>query len=224
MTPLRWRTKFVSAKCDIALALSNGAAGAAYGEAAILISSLLTALSSELWPGRNQDRVRFIELLVRVSPSTPKLTTVSTPLLIQHLLGSNHLAEADQLQVKLLSCDSSLIITGTEVDRSEDDILAISPSIPRDIVRRFSYACLLYDELRSSYAHEYRPGDKAESWPTTMRLNQDISYVNKNSQRTIHFHIGYLARIAIETVQRMDSGSISTPMPTPAIWWSKEFP
>lgn len=117
MTVGRWRTNWVTSKCEIALALSNGAASASYGEAAIVISSALTALAAELWPGLRQDRGRFIELLVRMSPSTPSLATVSVPLLVRHLSNVNRVSEADEISKNLLPSCSSLVVTGQDVDR-----------------------------------------------------------------------------------------------------------
>jgi hypothetical protein len=222
-TSCSWRTNWVTSKCEIALALANGAGGAGYGEAAIIVSSALTALAAEMWPGPRQDRARFIELLVRMSPDTPSLSTVSIPLLVQHLrTQKEHSQEAVTLANRFLPVGTSLVVTGPDVDRSELEILALVPSIQVKLLRRFSYACLLYEELRSSYAHQYQPGPKADSWPMTMLRSQAVSYVNKITERRIHFHIEWLAQLAIEVVKEIDATLAKNPSSLPAIWWINE--
>jgi hypothetical protein len=223
MKSISWRTEWITAKCEIAIALHKGVAGGGYAEAAILLSSAITALASEIWPGKAQDRTRFIELLVRMSPPTPSLATISVPLLMQHLKTSNP-AVARQLEIKLLDFGSSLVVTGLDVDRLEADLAAIVPTIPLKVMRKHSYACLIYEELRSSYAHDYRPGEKADSWPMTILPNQAISYVNKMTERRIHFHIDWLAGITIEIAKQVDSISAKLPLPCPLTWWISEHP
>ena len=229
MNTTSWRTKFVTAKCEIALALNQGAAGGTYDEAAILISSVLTALAAVLWPGRGNDRARFIELLVRIAPSVPSFTTISVPLLIQHLESSGHNSEANVLKDRLTLFEPSLVVTGPQVDRDEDEILSISPNISVKMVRRYSYACQLYEELRSPYAHEYRPGDNAESRPMTIRPNQAVSYfnslvpvINRVRRKRIHFHIEWLAAVALGIAKKIDSEEIYEPLADPSSWWIQE--
>lgn len=223
MSITSWRTDWVTSKCEIALALAKGAGGAGYGEAAIIISSALTALASEMWPGLRQDRARFIELLVRMSPNRPSLSTVSIPLLVQYLrMHQEHSQNALVLATRFLPAGTSLVVTGPDVDRSEYEILALLPSISVRLLRQFSYACLLYEELRTSYAHQYQPGQKADSWPMTMLPNRAVSYVNKITERRIHFHIEWLAQLALEVVMQIDSAFANIPPSRPAVWWINE--
>jgi hypothetical protein len=89
-----------------------------YSEAAILTCAALSALSAEVWPGRTRDRVRFIELLARLAPPSSTSTTISIPLLAQHLESTPQRADARILTEALLPTSPTRVITGS-VDRSE---------------------------------------------------------------------------------------------------------
>ena len=224
MASENWRTRWVTDKCNIALALESGQVGAGYSEAAILVCATLNALAAEVWPGRGLDRVRFVELLIKMTPSSPSPATISVPLLVQHLRTESLTAEADTLVRALMPFGSSLVITGSDVDKSEFDLLSICPTIPVGLLRKNSYACLLYEDVRSSYAHEYRPGGRADSWPMTMLQGQCVSYVNKVTKRHVHFHIEWLARIAIERAKSIDASDATLPLARPTTWWIEGAP
>ncbi|GEM_PF-2074885 len=192
MHPQAWRKHWAAEKCRIAVRLSKGEVGGSYAEAVIIVCAILSALAADIWSGKRIDRFRFIEMLVRITPHAAIFGMISTPILVQHLhdesikLKNTQPKEAEGLisQAILLqqACritDKSLVVTGSEVDRNESDILSICPNIGRTMLRRFSYASLLYDDVRLSYAHEYRPGERAESNPMTMRNDQAVSYINR---------------------------------------------
>lgn len=214
-----WRTRWVTNKCEIARKLADGEAGATYSEAAIVVSSAITALAAEAWPGRGKDKVRFIELLVKTLRIVPSPSTISVPLLIQHLRKNAFDAEAEMLQKKLMPYGYGLVVTGSEVDTSEDILQALCPSISIKILRTNSYACVLYEELRSSYAHQYKPGIRAESWPMTMKTGESVSYVNKITERRIHFHLEWLTHIAICLASALDSAGANVSRSPPSTWW-----
>lgn len=224
MSSENWRTRWVTDKCNIALALESGQVDAGYSEAAILVCATLNALAAEVWPSRGLDRVRFVELLIKMTPSSPSPATISVPLLVQHLRTESLTAEADTLVRALMPFGSSLVITGSDVDKSEFDLLSICPTIPVGLLRKNSYACLLYEDVRSSYAHEYRPGGRADSWPMTMLQGQCVSYVNKVTKRHVHFHIEWLARIAIELAKSIDASDATLPLARPTTWWIEGAP
>jgi hypothetical protein len=225
MNPTLELTKWVTPKVDIALALADGACGAGYGEGAIIISSVLTALAAELWPGRNQDRARFIELLVRMDPFTPLLETVSVPLLVQHLEAHGRYQEAEALEPGLLSNGRTKVVTGRDVDLTISATLAVVPALSLQLLQRFSYACLIYKELRSSYAHQYQPGERADYLPMTTRPNQTISYVNRFCrvngivERRVHFHVEWLAELTVGVAQNIDAKFTGNLPSRPSVWW-----
>lgn len=221
-----WRCDWVTEKCEIASALARGEAGGSYSEAAILVCAALSALAAEVWPGRNIDRARFIELLVRLGPTPDLLMTISIPLLVRHIDLTSSKPSAKLLRDKFLPFSETRVITGPEVDKTEGEVLSIcSDFTPKDI-RKFSYACLLYEEVRSAYAHEYKPGTRADSWPMTMSEGQSVSYVNRllspcipEAGRFIHFHIASLAKLAVDIARNIDIHRSTLPQQTPAIWW-----
>ena len=201
-------------------------AGGSYSEAAILTCAALSALAAEVWPGQRIDRVRFIELLVRLGPSPTLASIVSVPLLVRHLESTPEAASAALLKNKLLGFSPTRIVTGTEVDRSESELLALCPTLSPRIMRKHSYACLLYEEVRSSYAHEYRPGNKSDSWPMTVCNGESVSYVNRlltagipETVRLIHFHLSWLTKLAIDLATNIDTLRATLPRPVPSTWW-----
>lgn len=221
-----WRAGWVSDKCTIAGALARGEAGGSYAEAVMLVCAVLTALAAEVWPGRNIDRARFVELLVRrgAQPRAPR--TVSVPLLVEELAVQGSEPHATLLRQRFLPFAPTRVVTGRDVDRLEDELSSTCPGIDLRCVRRHSYASLLYSEIRSSYAHDYAPGGKADSWPMTTYRGQFVSYVNRllncdtlASARLIHFHVESLIKIAVELAADIDGISLSLPLKRPNAWW-----
>jgi len=226
MASMSWREDWVREKCEIAAALSRGEAGGTYSESTILVCAALSALSAEVWPGRGIDRGRFVELLVRLGSTTTMLASISVPLLVQHLTAAADHVNSTILQNALLSFSPTRIVAGPEVDRAETEVLALCPSLSRKTIRRHSYACLLYEEVRSSYAHEYRAGSRADSWAMTQYDGQAVSYVNRllkpripETGRFIHFHVEWLLQMAIDLAASIDALAPTIPRSVPAAWW-----
>lgn len=218
-------------KCDIAAELARGAAGGTYSESTILVCAVLSALSAEVWPGDRIDQKRFVELLVRLSTSANSTTTISIPLLVQHLVAANDHVNSTALTRALLSFSPTRIVSGPEVDRSEADVLALCPFLHIKTIRKHSYAYLLYEEVRSSYAHEYRPGSRVDSWPMTEYDGQAVSYVNRllkpgilETGRLIHFHTEWLRRVAIDLASNIDAHATTIPRALPTAWWIEGAP
>ena len=220
-----WRRNWVTEKCQVAQRLSRGEAGGSYAEAAILACATLSALAAELWEGRSIDQVRFIEMLVRLGPEAGTCDTISVPLLTQHLEASGREAHCRQLERAFSVPSISRVLTGPEVDRSESEIIALCPALDLVEIRRFSYASILYSEVRSSYAHEYRPGERADSWPMTMQQDQKVSYINRldddlQTRRLVHFHFEWLTALPIELAGVVDSLAPALPQSHPKVWWA----
>jgi hypothetical protein len=209
----------------VAARLSRGEAGGSYAEAAILVCATLSALAAELWDGIGIDRVRFIEMLVKLGPEASACITVSIPLLVQHLEASAREMDAKQLQRAFSVPSISRVLTGPEVDRSESEVLALCPHLDLKELRRFSYASILYGEVRSSYAHEYRPGKLADSLPMTMRSDQKVSYINRiaddlQTRRLVHFHLEWLTTLPVALAAVVDDLAPALPQPKPKAWWA----
>jgi hypothetical protein len=221
-----WRCDWVTEKCKIATALAHGGAGGTYSEAAILVCAVLNALAAEVWPGRNIDRARFIELLVRIGPTPGIPMVISVPLFIRHVERTSSKFSAKLLSDTFLPSSGARVVTGPDVDKTEGEVLSICSGFTSKDIRKFSYACLLYEEVRSAYAHEYRPGDKADSGSMTMSKGQSVSYVNRlptpgtpETGRLIHFHIDWLAKLAIDIATDIDVDRATLPLQAPASWW-----
>jgi hypothetical protein len=132
--------------------------------------------------------------------------------------------EAQQIQLAFSLPHSAIVVTGSDVDQCEKAVLSVCPQLDLKELRGLSYASVLYREIRSSYAHEYKPGDRAGSWPMTMRADQKVSYINQMDdsgimRRLVHFHIEWLAQLAVEIAGVVDrlAGKPSQPLPT--VWW-----
>jgi hypothetical protein len=224
MSSPAWRRNWVSEKCDVAARLSRGEAGGGYAESAIVVCAALSALSAELWVGRRIDRVRFIEMLAQFGPQSNACKTVSIPLLVQHLNNESRKSDALKLQQAFSLPSSARVLTGPDVDKSEQDVLSVCPQLDMKEVRSFSYASILYSEIRSSYAHEYRPGEQADSWPVTMLADQRVSYINRMTdsqemKRLVHVHIEWAGQLAIELASTVDQLANTLPLPKPQAWW-----
>lgn len=221
-----WRRDWVAEKCEIATALARGEAGGSYSEAAILVCAALSALAAEVWPGRNIDRARFIELLVRLGPTPNISMTISVPLLVRHVELTSSKSSGRLLRDTFLPFSATRVVTGPDVDKSESEVLSICSNLSTKDIRKVSYACLLYEKVRSAYAHEYKTGAKADSWPMTMAEGRSVSYVDRllaagipETGRLIHFHIAWLARLAVGIAMDIDTHRDSVPRPAPASWW-----
>lgn len=231
MTSVSWRTDWVGEKCEIAAKLARGIAGGTYSESTILVCAALSALSAEVWPGDRIDRKRFVELLVRIASLSASTTSISVPLLVQHLAATGDHANSTTLARALLSFSPTRVVAGPEVDRGEIEVLTLCPSLDIKTVRRHSYACLLYEDVRSAYAHEYRPGSRADSWAMTEYEGQPVSYVNRllkpgtpETGRFIHFHIEWLRHVAVDLASNVDALATTIPRSHPGVWWIEGAP
>jgi len=157
-----WRTEWFHKKNELALSLAAGQCGGSYGEAAIILCTALTALAAEVWPGERIDRFRFVQLLKEFAPSHLNTTWISIPLLVGYLRTNGRNAESEVIRRTFLKDPQIVIITGEDVDKPETEILAVCPKLSLKELREHGYANLLYKEVRSGYAHEYRPGTREQ--------------------------------------------------------------
>lgn len=226
MTSRKWRQNWVEEKCDLVVRLNSGELGGGYGEAVILVCAILNSLSAELWPGKGIDKRRFVEMIIGYGSYVTECKTVSIPLLIQHLNDSLRNSAAECIQSACSLRVDARVLSGPDIDKTEEFVLALCPQLDIKGVRSFSYASILYSEFRSSYAHEYKPGTQAGSWPMAMGANQSVSYINRivdslEMQRFIHVHIEWLVKLAIDVAGAIDNlvETQELPLPKPPIWW-----
>lgn len=228
MAEQSWRVEWVQRKCDIATRLHSGEAGGGYAESVIIICAVLSALAAEMWTGRNIDRVRFLELLALHGSDSHSLKAISVPLLARHLTIKQRYAEARTMQSTFVDFQDTRVLTGSDVDKSEGEILKICPHLELKLIRSFSYASLIYGEIRSPHVHEYSTGMQSGYHPMTMKEKPQVSYINRlvdqsEIVRMVHFHFEWLAQITIEAAAAIDriARVNALPLAHPAKWWAE---
>jgi len=217
------RARWVSEKCRTALSLAKGECGGSYGDAVLILTAALSAMAAEAWPGViGIDRRRFIELLVRFAPDRALVTRVSIPVLCEELLMSGQTLELTAISKQVLE-PSSLVVVGEDIDQSEELVLSTVGSIETAFLRKFSYASVLYTEVRSGYVHECHPSERATSQPMTHKTDVAVSYSNllieieDRVRRQIHFHLEWLGETALEIARRLDEYHVG--FVRPEKWW-----
>ncbi len=215
-----WRADWAEEKRDIALELDRGRCGGSYAEAVLILGAVISALAAEVWPGKGIDQKRFVQLLKDFAPRDPDPARISVPLLAGHLRSPARRAAGTRIEDAFMKYGSTRVLTGDEVDRSEGQILSVCNTVTLKELRAHSYGNLFYRELRSSYVHEYRPGERADSWPMT-RSEASVSYVNwaNDPDRHIHFHVDWLGELSVRTAEAIDDFATPPPLKRPAKWW-----
>jgi hypothetical protein len=217
----KWRADWVKKKLIIASSLNKGELGGGYAEAIIILCAIISALSAEVWPGKSIDQKRFVELLKEFVNIVPSPKQISIPLLIGYLRDNSRVSEADRLQQNFLNFDETLVLTGTEVDKPENEVISLCNSLTLKEIRIYSYANVLYQEIRCNYMHEYNSGKKADPWPMTSNNQAQVSYVNwlDDQNRHIHFHFDWIAGLIAELATKVDEISEKIPLTIPTNWW-----
>ena len=215
------RAEWADRKASIADRLTRGEAGGSYSEAIIILCSTISAMAAEVWPGERIDRRRFVQLLIEFADQPSYLGTISTPLLVGHLRADGRTAEAERIRKAHLDFGRSRVVHGADVDRAEDELISLCPSLSRGYLRKVSYATILYERIRSPFVHEYRPGEKTSSWPMTDDEDARVSYVNwvDDPDRHIFMHAKWLASLVKDLGARTDAAAQSFPRPLPSAWW-----
>jgi hypothetical protein len=228
---------FVDRPLSVASGLDRGELGGSYLEACILISGVISAVASCVWPGDRGDRRRFIETWIRFSDLASGATKLSVPLLVTHLRTQGRSPEADALtrsRARMFGPGyDSRVLSGDEVDADEAQVSRECPTLDRRTLREHSYAALFYAQVRCKLVHEYEMGGKASPWPMTMR-ETDISYVNRSvappdvalpavhHERRIHFHVPWLLALSKRLAVNADAALVNGPIRKPSSWWIDE--
>ncbi len=227
--PSLW-SEFVERKIGTALMLDKGECNGSYSDACVLLSSLLSGIAAELWPGKGIDRCRFVELWARFADPKLQPALISVPLLRRHFHETGRSDDASILEATRPEMfdlgNGCLILLGSQVDMTEGDVLALPLPAASKKLRSFSYPAIFYSHVRSSLTHEYKLSDDAASHYMT-RQKANVSYVNRSdpeaselSRRLIHFHMVWLAEvarsIASNVAGHVDNYEI---LPRPKQWW-----
>lgn len=215
------RQDWVDTKVATALHLANGKCGGSYAEGVIILSAVISAIAAEAWPGRFMDKKRFVELVNTYCTDDIKPTQVSIPLLIGFLREKEKYGEADVIRKNFMNYQKTRVLTSEDVDHSETEVLSICPGLSLGEIRRFSYSSVFYDEVRSGFVHEYRPGKKADSYPIASAQDDQISYGNwvDDPDRHIYFPMQWVINIAKSVAKTADSNADQFPLGQPQKWW-----
>lgn len=215
------RFDWVEKKTETALRLCAGECGGSYAEGVIILSAAISAMAAEAWPGSGIDKMRFVEMIKDYCDAKLNPTRISVPLLIGRLRDDNKSTEADTLRKQFMDYQKTRVLTGNDVDRTEADILSLCPSLGHKEIRRFSYAGVFYEEVRSGFVHEYRPGKKADSWAIAATEDDEISYGNwmNDPDRHIHFPVQWIAKVAKSVAEAADNNASQLPLSRPKMWW-----
>jgi hypothetical protein len=162
------------------------------------------------------------------SDSQHDTKTISAPLLAQ---------DNDDWKPRLNVSDKSFWYTGY-IDKTESEVLALlgasPPSDCKKFIRKYSYANILYEDVRCGFVHTYSPTDRASIDDATREIfdagSSQISYKNTPMQkgfRKIYFPLEWIAAVAKSVARGMDSECArnnkhcfeNVGLSTPTLWW-----
>lgn len=214
------RQQWMSSKVTLATRLAAGELGAGYPEAIIILSSAVSAIAAEMWPGSGIDRKRFVEAMRLHSDPALSASRISIPMLVGHLRRAGTAGAHDCVRSHFMKdVFPTQVLTGENVDREDAAIVAACPELSLKSVREFSYANVLYREVRSAFIHEYQSGDKADMWTMAEDADLAISYGNwmGDPDRHIHFPVAWFCSAALSIAAAADE--VVVPLSQPALWW-----
>ena len=217
-----WLSEWSNSKIELASRLNSGECGGTYAEAVIVLCSVLSGIAADIWPGRNIDRKRFVELLVKYSDAKHCCQKASIPLLVGAVRDSGDSQLATQVRNELLPFSETRVIAGEEVDKAIDELQISYPAIDVLMLKRNSYACLLYEEIRSGFVHEYRPGERSDSFVMgSLHHDSPIRYINRADKpdRLIYFNVSWLASIITDVVDNLSKNDPLPKFNNYTSWW-----
>jgi len=215
----------VEQKIKTAQAIAAGCCEGTYADGALILCSLISGMAAIAWPGKRTDKKRFVEIIIRFPPLGVDPKKISAPLLVQYGKDCN---------ARLGISEKSFHVAEAN-DLSEEDVMKSCPGLGLLNIRKYSYAALLYDEIRNNYVHQCRRGEKTREGDSLRQIahteESSISYVNENRNgkeyRLIYFPIKWIARVAegvargldIEVRQRGKMLFDDLCFELPAMWW-----
>lgn len=218
----------VQKRIELAKRLNEGECGGSYADAVLILSSTLSGIAADIWPGEGKDRNRFVELWANYAESALKPNLISVPLLLNQLedRGDDDLAEKVRatrpgaFYPPGIPDALPLIVTGDHVDQSESELLALDPKLTASELRPFSYGNLFYKHVRSGYTHEGHTTDFASRYPMALEP-VPVSYVNYVSRphRRIYFSVDWVAELVESISASVEPLLLQQPLQEPKPWW-----
>ncbi len=220
-----WLKEWCDSKTELALRLNSGDCGGSYAEAIIILCSVLSGISADIWPGKFQDKKRFVELLIKYAGSSLNCERVSIPLLVGAVRSGGDIKLAKIIKEDLMPLSDSRVITGDDVDKSINELKSDYPTIDIKTLKKNCYAYILYEEIRSGYVHEYRPGERADSFEMSgVSQNSSLTYVTyinrlDKTDRLIYFNVTWLTKLIEEIVGNLLKASSLPVYENYNSWW-----
>jgi hypothetical protein len=218
--------EWIEGRINLAQRLANGECGGSYAEAFLILSSLISGIAADLWPGSRKDHRRFVELWARYSDPSLGANLISVPLLISDLERIKQFEFSDRLRANnsdcfmprgLPDCD---VVTGEDVDMYDNEVQQIVPELSVAKIREWSYGNVFYVHFRSGYVHEYQAGSHADEIVMSA-TRSDITYGNwaDPPYRRINMEVSWVASVARSIVRRAEPEWQHRPHADPTPWW-----
>jgi hypothetical protein len=203
---------WIDQRIQIAERLAEGQCGGTTAEAFLILSSVISGIAADLWPGTRIDRQRFVELWARYTGPALLADLISVPLLMNQLEQQKRYDIADRLRANNSDCFSprglpdTRVVTGEDVDVLDNEVQAVVPELTMTEIRRSSYPDLFYVHFRSGYVHEYQVGPLADAIIMS-HTRSFITYGNffEAPHRRINFEVSWVASVAAASLAGLKS-------------------
>lgn len=217
--------RWLFGKTNLASRLASGECGGSYGDAVLVLSSIISGIAAELWPGEGFDRKRFVEVWVRYADPQLHANRVSLPLLVEALRKHDE-GTAERARLLRPDCISdvpfldTLVVTGNRVDVAASDVEAALPDVSRATIRGQTYGSIFYRYFRSGYVHEYKAGSHGDE-VVMSSTRGDITYSNWDEPpyRRINFNAGWLTTVVESICEGAVKDYWEGAQARPATWW-----
>ena len=218
--------RYVNHKIKLAEALHAGECGGEYSDACVILASVVSGISADLWPGKAIDRVRFVETWVRYADSKLLPNRISVPLLVRRLKRKGMVSEAAAIEKAIPGSfgggNTAKVLTG-DMDLDEAAMQTIA-GVGLKAIRDRAYPAVFYEHVRSTLVHESHLDNRASAFPMTDQT-AGVSYVNvldkktMTSQRRIHFHFPWLVELVRSIAANVEKDLPTRPLSQPPKWW-----
>ena len=188
-------------------------------EAISLLTMILNAIASYIWPGENIDRKRFIETCIKYPKVHYGADLISVPILYKNICEPEKNILENKFPFAFSGYEGipdTMVLCGADIDMYEDDLKDLG--ILHENIRKYSYANLLYTELRCGFAHKYSMGKQACKYPMAKK-SQSVSYVNEIKGRKIHFHYNWMETICSSLIDYFYGIGEIRELNRPKKWW-----
>lgn len=240
--------RFLISRIALAENLGAGRHDGTYADGVVIVSAVISGIAAALWPG-GRDAARFAELWARYADASLSPNLVSAVLVAQYLHFKGEGDKAlEKVDVRCAECAirgrSSLlqvppgflddaVVRGCDVDATVED-LALSTTLPRGWLRRWTYGPLFYKIFRSGYSHKFAPDALGDANPMT-KTRASVLYTPQHIEapasttkgqeaepypyRRIYFDFEWLAEIARSIIRNVTPDFDKRDLSPPSTWW-----